>query len=235
MLAEWENGSYSVTWLRRINRETKTQYISDVQRYVRSWDDDKKDRMTFIGKWAKRFQKTKDGVGHIKTRQSNPNGTMRLSLVEDPSTLKCKLTFKELFQTDIREIQNAGDYPLDELVVEAEDKRKDGLIVPDDFFLLERKLHFQSGEEESFGGWDNQIIQYLQKEFKAPVYRLRPIMNENNRSSKLSQSCTYMQITHFGNDKPVISRKENYHNRTILFWLFDDKLIFQYADGIGTW
>ena len=233
---EWVNGEYKQTWLRRVNRETNTQYISDVQRYVKSWEGKESEKKIFVGKWAKRYAKLKNGqVGYKTTHRSNPDGKMTLSIVTDLSTQLCSCSYSELFETDVREIQDAKEYPRKGLEARQERASKrdnyDKLVCEKDYVLAEYIVLQKGTDTHPIGGWDAPITKYLEETFKVPVYNLYENIREHWKLSKLSKSGTLMHITHFGNDKEVITFDENYHNRTIMFWLFKDKLVFQYEDG----
>lgn len=237
ILDQWVNKDYRANWLRRINYETETDYVSDVQRYVKDWKI-KGDNYEYVhvGKWARRYRKTKDGgFKSVSTKLSNPDGKSILSLVTDLKTLKCKYTFEELFNTDLRNIQNPEAYPLKSLLRRQERnelrKTKD-----ENLFLLRDHCYLSdsSPNQNAIMGWDAKLVKYLEEQFGVPVYDLNEKVSEWNKQSKLTQSGTYFHITHFGGEKKSLTRDENDMNRTIMFWLFDDKLIFQYEEGRDT-
>lgn len=221
ILDEWINGDFREAWLRRINRETKTTYVSDVQRDVKNWKvDPKKYEYRHVGKWTRRYRKTKDGgFKSVTTRLSNPDGKSNLSLVTDLKTVKCKFTFDELFNTDIRQLQDAKSYPLNQLITHGETRPER--------FLLRNSCYLSSPNE----GWDAPIAKYLMEQFGVPVYRLTEFLSEFFHQGNITRAATYMQITHFGGEKKSLTREENEFNHTILFWLFDDKLIFRIEEG----
>lgn len=231
ILDEFVNGDFRVRWLRRITRETKTTYISYCQRSMVS-----KEECVRRAWSSKPYRKTSDGgVKPIVTHLHNKNGASTLQVITDPSTLKCQYSYDELFNTDIREIQSPDCEPLHNINRMNEmQKGKDIRPLP---YILDSTIYKCDPNNTHFiDGWDSPVIKYLEQLFKVPVYRLGMLkISEDDKPSKLSLSGTYFHITHFGDDKPTINFNENYHNRTILFWLFDNKLVFQYETGIDSW
>jgi hypothetical protein len=85
-------------WVRRINRVTKTQLVSDTQR-VSDYEGDDSDKYTYFyfKKFAKRFKAVEAGT---KFQVVEPKA------LELFNALKSEKSFKELFQTDVDEIQS---------------------------------------------------------------------------------------------------------------------------------
>jgi hypothetical protein len=87
-------------WVRRINRVTKTQLVSDTQRVSDYEADDKEDyTYYYFKKFAKRFKAVDAGVKFDVVDSTGLN-----------NALLSKKSFKELFQTDVDEIQNKQEF-----------------------------------------------------------------------------------------------------------------------------
>lgn len=227
---EWNhNDGYVQTWLRRISRETKTQYISEVQRYFRNFEDGVNDRV-FKYRWAKRYNKNSDGSISVRnTHLSNPDGIHKLQVIDllsetDLVKLRCVYSFSDLFETDIRLLQSENCYPRKLIEKRYLKCLSEGKTFDKDRFFVDVY------SENSTNHWNEPLIKWLEDTFKVPVYAVCDI-NEHFEQGILTKSATYLHITHFGDDKKILKTGENYHNRTICFWLFEDKLVFKYEDG----
>jgi len=229
ILDTWINGKYVTRWLRRINRETKTQYVSDVLRYNKNWDDDIDD-MYYVGRWAKRYAKTPNGFKYIATNRSSPDGKSHLTLVDKLGDVKCVETFEKLFQTDVRTFMSDNSEDESGVIFDIKLRYKEN--IKDEHFKLERYIRKATSKDDTY--WNSTIIKFLEDEFNLPIFRFRLHLCEHENNLVL-KTATHFHITHFGDDAKVVDRKVNYANKTILFWLFDDKVVFTYQDGIGTW
>lgn len=232
---EWNNGNFKRVWLRRIVAETKTQYVCHVQRDVIDYDV-KPIQYAYYSKWAKRYRKDKSELGFktIFTKRSNPDGKSTLSLVDNLKTLICECTFEELFDRDVRGFQDAESYPRKILERRNERYKERGETYRDSYKIKEYCVLQSSKGTDVIDDWDAPITKYLEEQFECPVYSCYETISEYHNLSKLTKSATFLHINHFGDDKPKINEKENFFNRTIMFWYFGDKLIFYYADGMGT-
>lgn len=229
--------TYKDKWLRRINRQTANFYVADTQRYFRDFDKYLNDRV-FYPKWAKRFQKTSGGG--IKLSGSVVNNaygqhTISVHSPEDMNALKCEYTYDELFKVDVRTIQDHTDYPCCEFlrfVTAVNNHVKD---CPEfdgkSEFTIHNSIHLQESEATDHSAYANEINAYLKELFKVPVYRVFSAINEYTKRTKLTSSGIGFQITHFGGDVKVIDHKVNQSNKTIMFWLFDDRLVYQWVSG----
>lgn len=231
IIEEWVNGDYKKRWVRRIDRETKTKYVSNTQRYAKNWDVNGGDIKVFFSEWAKYFRKGINGIPErIINNRSNTDGVINLKIVNNLTIIKSTYTFDELFNTDLRNIQNKEAYPLKQLLLRKQ--KRENSVTEEDFILKNHiELHIGAEKADAIHNWDAPIVKFLEDTFKVPVYYNYETVNEHTNQSKLSHASTYMHITHFGGTKKEITFQENFFNRTIQFWLFDDKLIFQYADG----
>lgn len=96
VFTHWKhNEGHEDRWLRRINRQTKTQYISDCQRYLITGDG--KYMKGIFQRCATRFYISVKGVlSQYRGRLANPDGVNSVTLVEDFSILDAPITFDEL-------------------------------------------------------------------------------------------------------------------------------------------
>lgn len=227
---EWKNNNgFRSTWVRQIDRETKTQFISESGRGSGG---------KFSTYCATRFFKKNNFIAPRNTRLSNPDGKITLTKIQDlKKDLICRYTYKELFETDLRELQS-GLKEVDPLCVKLrkiENKWFEGSKNWDETEYFKAGYRVRNVSEEK-DYWNYPLVQYLEKLFGVTVYRINEKVREHNEQSKLYESITLMHINYFGGiDNKVITLDEGYHNRTIGFWLFEDKLIFQYEDGKETW
>ncbi len=232
ILERWINGDYQSTWLRRINRETKTMYISDGER-VLSEKKNKDDITTFINApyKAARFRKRLNGkFTAVRTHLHNPHCHAEVMLISDMEQLVSPYSYDELFKVDVREFQDKGSRPLTDIDM-LNTNHKDGTnAIP---YVLDRLISKCNRNDTSYiGGWDSELIGYLEDTFKVPVYQMSLVkIEEHDKQTKLTKAAIQFEITHFGGDKKLLTQKENYMNRAIQFWLFPDKLVFHYLRG----
>lgn len=228
VLEHWVNGDYESRSLRLITRENKRYYVADVQRYFKDFEKGVNLR-TFHYNWAVKFAKCNNELGFRRsiTRRSNTDGVMHYTVYNSPSECKCPYTFEEVFGRDVREIQNPKNAPLRDYLRKEERGR-----TPD------YKIEIGKCElpEHPIDGWDNEVIKKLMELFKvSDVYEVHSRIDEYRDKSILTKSATLLHIIHFNLEKKEITFDENFYNRTILFWLFDDKLVFQYEEGKDIW
>jgi len=232
----WVNGDYVHNSLRYINRETKKYYLSDVQRSAKNWKDDPV-KYVFFNDWAIKFVKDETtelgfrrSVGHL----ANTEGVMEYTVLNSPAECKCKYTFEEVFGNDVRKIQDERDSPLRSLKFMKEKHQDIKMNLSDDEFF---KVHLYKKNEKVDD--EDDFIYYLKNTFKvSKVFSTISVMgqiDENHKQTILSKSGTLFQITTFNIDKKEITLRENDNNCTIMFWLFDDKLVYQHESGKKTW
>jgi hypothetical protein len=239
---EWTSSDDINTWLRRISRETPTLLFSEKQRFFKDFGSGV-DYRTFTKKFAEKYRKGNDGsVTKVGFRKKYRDLYNKLTVIDksDLSELKCKYSYDELFRTDIRKIQKIGftqenknAEPLQKLIEYWEDESFKMFKNQENYFKLEKHVKLYDADWPFYP----ELTTYLNELFGVPVYWVNPWMKVNERFdvSKLSQSLTYFQITHFGDDKEVIHEEENRPNTTISFWYFDDRLIIQDESGKSTW
>ncbi len=127
VFCEWiHNEGYRQNWLRRISRQTKTQYIADTQRILLCHDKYKEKYLYKIFHSCANRMRMVDGklVGRI-THLSNPDGVNKITLIENFDILKCKYTFSELFERDLREILPADNRGLKYMIEDRNEWVKD--------------------------------------------------------------------------------------------------------------
>jgi hypothetical protein len=219
VLAEWINGDFRQLFLRRINRETKTQYISDVPKTCLDYDSEPP-KYGHVAKWAKRFNKLPNG--EIKARLNhryNSDGHYELKIVENASKdLLCKYSFDEVFNSKILnkwlflEVYSEN-YPLKEYNNEEDRNHPFAWLRSNDRYKLKN---------------------YLYELFNVPIYNLsdnykmdlkeEDWLDEDDNKTIFNKSMTLFHVIHF--------KKKHY---TIGFWLFEDKLVYKYDSGKSTW
>lgn len=233
ILGHWVNGDYESRTLKRVTRETKRYYICNRHRDTDYSDPNGDHKYYFQQKYSDRYRKTNDelGLGRYITRRSNLDGTLHLSWVDDPSTVKCVCTFDELFNTDLRTFQHPNNWPLRAKLREYERDKARGFKSEEDIFKI--RLDEMSGMDKGIDGWDNKIILHLKKLFKVDkVYHsILDNIREHSNKSKLTKSATKYRINELSGDKKYVTFEERYFDRTIYFWLFDDCLVFSYIES----
>ncbi len=242
IISTWDHREgYKQNWLRRINRQTATQYISDVQWTLLLSDKYRKLYETGVDFFYKRFTsaafRCRFANGKFipqKTHLSNPNGVQVLNLVEDFSLLKCKYSYSDLFETDIRKILPDDS----DMLKEFEDSWK---------FFEERNLNNNTKEKFfTFTTYkpkdyydENSVSAHLRKLFGdvevLKVHESIHSMDTINETSIYSDTAIHYHINFHGGEKEIRSRKENYHNTTICFWFFGDTIVYKYAQGLNSW
>lgn len=91
---QWLHKSgFQQRWLRRINRQTDTQYISDCQRTL-TGKKDTYDKQIFYH-CATRFKLSKRDNKLIELGRTNPDGNLTVTLVEDFSQIDCDMSYEE--------------------------------------------------------------------------------------------------------------------------------------------
>jgi hypothetical protein len=257
VLCQWKHDKgYQQNWLRRITRQTKTQYICDVQhtlllsaKYKKLYDSKKSDYLYgLFQRCAFRLRMVKGKLVSQVTNLSNPDGFNHITLLSDIKTnhsaLLCPLKYEELFDIDIRTV-----LPLDSHTLEgfnrkrkfaeernAERKAEGKPIMYDDVDAVYKISTCKA--ENGFMDCHKSIIEHLTELFNVPIYELNDYfakVDTTHDTTIYSKTAIHYHINHYGNDKPVISFKENQNNDTIAFWLFADKVVYKRVEGIDSW
>lgn len=205
----WKNGDFHDRWLRRINRQTKTQYVSDCQRCL-DVKENKQGESTF-SKFKTRATKFRSAEGRfvwVRPLRANSDGTMDVKLVDDFSILDTDWTLDSF----TNEVTKLGiDDTFKPVVIPANELTYGNSVNP----------HLR----DLFGD-DIEIYTILDS--------LGDI-NVTHEETKLAQTSTKYHITIHGGEKDKIFNNENRHNRTIAFWKFGNILVWKFESGIGSW
>ena len=92
--------------------------------------------------------------------------------------------------------------------------------------------------EYGFGDCCKAIIEHLKELFNVEVFELQDYfakIDTTHDTTIYSKTAIHYHMNHFGNDKPIITFKENQHNDTICFWLFADRIVYKRVEGIDSW
>lgn len=247
LLCHWiHNEGYETRWLRRITRQTKTQLICDVQRtlllsdkYKKMYDNRSDYFIGIVKRWAKRFYMKDGKIIAQNTHLSNPDGKSIITFIDDnKDDLLCSLSYNELFERDIREFLPEDSSTRETITQYVERKGK---------FYAEQGVPFDGEKlytivtepmDENDDIW-GETTKHLKKLFNRLVYMVNElyvkICTTHDEKSLFRQTATHYHINHHGDDKLILTRIENKFNRTISFWLFEDRVVFKDEDGIGTW
>lgn len=250
-LSHPKNGIYRV--LRRINRETDTQYISDVQRapYVK-WNRARNhqkefdwDRKVWFQKIARRYKKSKliDKNGNLTDNYYDA------TFVDDSdySVAISDTPFDELF----RVVKGDGGDDLYEHDFKTFSKKagygglasnlfpnlfrktnKDGYILQD--VCIDTKSYIGQHLKEVFGV-DVYIVDrvWCDKRFVGDQYCGNNYSFEYSRECDFDRNAVFHQVTSSGGDKPEITKEENEGNSPILIWFFKDKIVYKEERGMS--
>ncbi len=186
-----EGGVYIVNWLRRISRETKTQYVSETRRAIKDYDSEETEYV-FIPDFAKRYKKLPNGgVGYRGSANANEDGYATIDWVVPSEMGVCKL------------------------------KEEDVLI----------GYGTQDGLWED--GDDKSISDYLKELFKVDTvqsfyYHERGMNFRESGYTPFHHEGTNFHITH-------TCANGKYMDVTIMFWLFEGKVVYCRVSGINHW
>jgi hypothetical protein len=235
-----KDGIYRV--LRRINRESKSQYISDVQRVARQYKGKNGERKFDWDNYedfkliSRRFRKNLlfDGKGNLTDKYGD-------------ATIVDKYDYSEMY----------SDTPFEELFRVVKGNSRDDLFQHD--------LKTFSSKIGMFGKIKNKtnkkgfilqdvcvdsegyIGQHLSEVFKVDVYVADRIWCDkrfvgeqycgHNYSFNYSRDCdfdrnaVFHQVTSSGGDKTIISKEDNQKNSPVFIWFFKDRIVYTKAGG----
>lgn len=240
-----ENGVYRV--LRRINRETSSQLISDVQRSV--YYTDKGGQRNFD--WTRRKWFQKIARRYNKSRLLNEDGSLsdyygKTTLIDgDHSSMISDVEFDELF----RVVKGDGCDDLFQNDLDTFSKKagfsgllpkkfyrktnKAGLILQD--VCIDTKSYIGQHLKEVFGV-DVYIVDrmWCDKRFVGEQYCGHNYSFEYNRKCDFDRNAVFHQVTSSGCDKSVISAEEDKLNSPILLWIFDGRIVYKEEEGKST-
>lgn len=233
ILEHWVNGDHESRTLRLVTRETDKYFIADVQRDIEDYNFEEK-LYVFEDDYAKKYEKDSSQLG-FKPNICLKEGQVSFVILDSPTQAKSSVKFEEVFDIDLRTIQHKEDYPLKSLILENSRREERGNIVEAEDYKI-RIWKADPNNTDPIMGWDRKITDKLGELFcTKEIYYFEDCIIERNKTTVLSKTGTMFHLNTFGIEKAAIDFNENYNNRAILFWLFDDKLIFRYEDGKDTW
>lgn len=198
---------YAQRWLRRINRCTPNSYCSDVQRAPKRTKG-KWDwgKRVYTHKWAKRYRVDKDGSIKRLSRNHKPIQDNPVKVVSDFESLRCLYTYDELFGSGMT---LGGHTPT--------------------------HIWKANVQEDGLHSYPIPFVLHLQELFGVSVWICSAGYSYIQEDERYRSTVTYTHVTSFGGDRDVISAVENESNRTVLFWLFENKLVICDGGGISSW
>lgn len=213
LLCYWKNGDYEERWLRRVNRKTSTQFISDVQRFLNVKRVKSNEFIYSINNHcAKRFYVKNNEIRMRGIQNFNPKGKMSISVIEDFNDLDLDYSFDD-FKNDISQLPDYMD--------------DNGRV----------NVFITKGKPEDY---EKNVFKHIKMLFgdDIEIYTVLDIfgnINTTHGDNRLAYTSTKYHITTNGNNKKSITTIENKSNVTICFWKFGDKIVWKYESGIGTW
>jgi len=221
----WNKDKYKYNTLRRINRETPSQFVSDVQRF--SYYRTKPAEYELFKKISRRFKKK-------ELEQSLESEDENIYIIEPDSTIepmKCSVPFERLFF-----ICN-GDM-MQKFMERAEREHKNEFTHPVCLFDNE---HIGKHWGESNEKIANHLREITGIETIYMADSLSSKINKNNwhytklESDEHGREMIFYQITHHGDDKSIIYDDEDQYNEPIGFWVFDDCVVYKRMSGYSEW
>lgn len=213
----------------RFTRETRTQLIAEGQ-YV--FDCNEGDEPTYSRRKYnyKRFDKKGEGLEGLRLRYDhNWNENEPFSLLPfSPEHFQCEIPYSNLFQTPILNLR------LSKRALEQIERRKGKPsleVLPnetlEDYMELSESANPATGPMADVMNWDIDIVRHLEELFDLPIYILDvPITwDRHHGTDDLGSSFISYEIECFGDDKKVINFKENYSNRKVFLWIYEDRVI----------
>jgi len=227
ILTKWINAEYQMNWLRRINRQTKMHFVSDVQRALNNGSGY---TYSFMKNCAHKFRVKDDKIIPAKTRLDNTDGEMFVRKIDDFKSLTSKYSYDELFKIDLRTVLNKDDCSYKNLIYEFGTWEK--YLTPEEiknFYTMDRKV------QEPYKKLDDDIVNHLTELFNLPCYTIGRYQMERNNVSIIYKEAIFYHMNIFGGNKPIVESVDAYRNRTIVFWVFKDRVIYGIVDGIDSW
>jgi len=241
LFCEWKhNEGFEHHWLRRITRQTETQYIADCQhvlllseKYKKLYDAGSDYFYELFNHCATRFRLSGNKIVEKCTNLSNTDGVRTTTLVEDFSVLKCKYKFEDLFETDVRNFLNPDSRMLEHMGF-----MNDSKLNISEKLIYSFSVRSSENQSDLFNDVYGETVKHLKDLFGLPVFKANEFLGSidtTHEKSRFSESAIHYHINHHGGDKPILTRDEKSGNVTIAFWVFDDKVVFKFSSGIDTW
>jgi hypothetical protein len=239
IISTWKhNEGFQQNWLRRINRQTKTQYVSDVQwtlllsdKYKKLYDADSDFFYKRFNRCAFRCRFAKGKFIPQKSYLSNSDGVDILNLVEDFSTLKCEYEYSHLFENDIRNILPSDSKKLKEFkdTWDYFEEKELNNNTEDKFYVFNT---YKTKEDDTVAAHLRELFGDVEVlKVSEAIHSIDTI----HEKSIYSNTAIHYHINFHGGEKEIRSRQENYHNTTISFWFFGDRIVYKYNSGIASW
>ncbi len=214
--------------IRRFTRETETQLIADGEYSLISGKGTKTDDFFYTrrSRNANRFKKK--GLELKLMCDQSWNEGRKFSVLEfKPENYRCEKTFKELFQTPAKDMGSELYLQRSKGYEDRPDLKEKYLnrTFEEDLVLID---YNSTGND--LDDWDLPVRLHLRELFgNLPIYKFyERNIDRHNGTDPLGKCVISYSITHFGEDKKIISFKENYDNRKIYFWAFEDRIVFTY-------
>lgn len=222
VLQEFVNGDYKSNRIRYVNRESDKYFYSDANRHCFDYD---KRLYKFEKSWATKFKKADNEQGFERSlgKRANTDGVMTYTVYEDLSKIPRLKSYQAVFGHDLRKIQHPLDRPLFDLLNYERLGVETGLKIDWKIQLFETDIH---------EAWNSAMLLKLKELFKVDkIYKAYPEINEYRKRTILSDSSINFSFNLFGIDKEVITQDEDYQNRDITLWLFEDFIVYQLGDS----
>jgi len=234
-----KDGIYRV--LRRINRETKSQYISDVQRFAEvKWTRGNRsidwEKQIWMQRIARRFRK--DKLFNEDGTFSSRYGDVTVVDSRDFSAMISDTPFDEMF----RVVKGNGSDDLFEHDLKTFSKKlgifgklhrktnKDGFLLQD--VCIDTESHIGQSLSKVFN-LDVYVADRLwcDKRFVGEQYCGHNHRFEYNRDCDFDRNAVFHQVTSSGGDKKIISKEDNNHNSPVFLWFFKDRIVYKEDSG----
>ncbi len=202
-------------WLRRINRQTDTQYISDCERTL-TGKRDCYDKQIFYH-CATRFKLSKQEGKLIELGRKNPDGNLSVALVEDFSQIDCDMSYEE-FLAEIEALNK-----------KAKEENKDKMTA---YF---RSVRLSDPKNELFTPYKEHLKELFGDDITILKISHESVFSTTHDNNLLSRNAIHYHITIHGGNDDTISFEADRNNSTIVFWKFGKTIVFDFASGIGSW
>lgn len=222
VLQEWVNEDYTSKRLRYISRESGKYFYADAIRHCFDYDNG---LYKFEASWATKFKKADNEQGFERSisERTNTDGIMTYTVYEDLSKIPRLKSYKEIFGHDLRKIQDPLDRPLFDLLNYEKLGVEPGCNIDWKIQIFEQDIN---------KAWNSAMLLKLKELFKVDkIYHVFPEIKEYRKRTILSNSSINFHFNLFGIDKKVLTQDENYLNRDITLWLFEDFLVYQLGDS----
>jgi hypothetical protein len=153
------------------------------------------------------------------------------------SALQCPLPYDQLFDIDARKVLPENSSFIDscnftkKYMSELKDR---GSMDLDSIYNISTKPCDLLNAEDIY----HTTAVHLHLLFGLPVYRVNTLFSKINTTHECtphSKTAIHYHIKFNSPDKDILTFEERYHDATISFWVFPDRVVFQTEDGIDSW